>query len=545
MDLLEWFEKKSNTTNQRLSEKKYYDALFVGTVCLITLIVGILYAALSKTVYFWDDATYWEIGRDLAEKKIGFDFFKEIYTSIGTSDYNLVPAFLVSLWMKVFGITRVSYIACIITLYLIPWQIAVFYTAKEISKAPRTSFLISILSMPAVMYIVSIGFVDICGVLVGTLCYYIYFKKKPEKNTWLYYVVLGILLTDIMVLRRYFAFFSVSFITAMIIDAIMFKADKKNIIITVLTAGIVLVTAFYPFLRNILLKDYGTLYSGYKYDVFTDLKLITRYFGLLFILTVLACGPVSAVKKKDMRGVFTLIQLLVCFFMFIFTQTHGQQHLLLYVPGFVILILLGINTIKKQWVLVVAAVLTAVNLFSPCINRVQPQNIQEIKGLSLIPSYSVRPKKRDDVYELLTLRRKLDKAIPEGSKCGIIASSFAVNSSILENVVPSMNIKSERDDRYIIGMPEVDSRDFWRLNEIYDSEYLLVATPAQLHLKESEQTIVTETVSSFKNNTDIANAFVKEENFKYTIGDIDFMLYKRHRDVTLTEKTEFELRLYK
>ena len=115
-----------------------------------------------------------------------------------------------------------------------------------------------------------------------------------------------------MVLRRYFAFFSVSFITAMIIDAIMFKADKKNIIITVLTAGIVLVTAFYPFLRNILLKDYGTLYSGYKYDVFTDLKLITRYFGLLFILTVLACGPVSAVKKKDMRGVFTLIQLLVC-----------------------------------------------------------------------------------------------------------------------------------------------------------------------------------------------------------------------------------------
>lgn len=189
--------------------------------------------------------------------------------------------------------------------------------------------------------------------------------------------------------------------------------------------------------------------------------------------------------------------------------------------------------------------LTAVNLFSHCINRVQPQNIQEIKGLSLIPSYSVRPKKRDDVYELLTLRRKLDKAIPEGSKCGIIASSFAVNSSILENVVPSMNIKSERDDRYIIGMPEVDSRDFWRLNEIYDSEYLLVATPAQLHLKESEQTIVTETVSSFKNNTDIANAFVKEENFKYTIGDIDFMLYKRHRDVTLTEKTEFELRLYK
>ena len=111
--------------------------------------------------------------------------------------------------------------------------------------------------------------------------------------------------------------------------------------------------------------------------------------------------------------------------------------------------------------------------------------------------------------------------------------------------MPSLNLKDERSDTYIIGLPEVDSRDYWRLNEIYYCDYILVAVPAQTHLALSEQTIITEGVNCFINNTDFAQSFAVMHDFKGTIGDIEVMLYKRIKDVTKTEMTEFELKLYK
>ena len=77
-----------------------------------------------------------------------------------------------------------------------------------------------------------------------------------------------------------------------------------------------------------LMKDYGNLYSGYKFSVGTDLKLITRYFGIIFVGVLAVSSVVMAVKKKETRTLFMWVQMIVCLFMFLSTQTHGQQHLL-------------------------------------------------------------------------------------------------------------------------------------------------------------------------------------------------------------------------
>ena len=47
-----------------------------------------------------------------------------------------------------------------------------------------------------------------------------------------------------------------------------------------------------------LMKDYGNLYSGYKFSVGTDLKLITRYFGIIFVGVLAVSSVVMAVKKE-------------------------------------------------------------------------------------------------------------------------------------------------------------------------------------------------------------------------------------------------------
>lgn len=543
MELLEWLENRASAEEIKLGDRKYFTPVFVGIVCLLTLICGIIYSAMSKTVYFWDDATYWDIGRMLAEKPINASFFKEVYSSVGTSDYNYFGAVPIALWMKVFGITRVSYIACIITLYLVPAEIILYRIAASLSKAPKLAFVICVLIMPSVVYLACIGFMDVGGVLIGLACYYLYNKKTEPKREIINHIILGVLLSVIMVYRRYFAFFSVAFLTAMAIDCILFKKSKRNFAITLVAAGAVLLVCFSGFLFNILLKDYGTLYSGYKYNVMTDLKLITRYFGVVFLVLALVGVPLLAIKKRDTACVFPIIQIMVCALMFISTQTHGQQHLLLYVPGLAMLVIFGVNAINKEWILVGLCVVTAMNFISPFINRVQPQNIQEIKGLAIAPSYSVKPKVREDVADILKVKQNLNLIIPKGKTCGVIASSFVVNSSILANVEASLNRRTGREDNYIIGMPEVDSRDFWRLSEMYESDYLLVASPPQTHLAEGEQTIITEAVKSFENNTDFARSFKKVKAFKGRIGEVELELYKRVGDVSETAKTEFKSRL--
>ena len=265
----------------------------VGGVILLTLIFALVYVLRSRIVYFWDNSTYWDIGRMLAQKPLNFDLLKEVYVSIGTSDYNYFLAFGVALWMKIFGITRISYILAIIVMYVVPTEILIFIMCKKISKAHRFAYVITVLIIPALTYLAIIGFIDVAGVFLGLLCYYLYFTDVLINHKWLKSVFIGILLVLVMISRRYFAFFAVSFLTVIAIDAILFKRDIKHLIITVVATVAVLLICFYPFFTNILLKDYGTLYAGYKYSLGTDMKLITRYFGLIFLPISIISSAVS------------------------------------------------------------------------------------------------------------------------------------------------------------------------------------------------------------------------------------------------------------
>lgn len=155
-----------------------------------------------------------------------------------------------------------------------------------------------------------------------------------------------------------------------------------------------------------LMKDYGNLYSGYKFSVGIDLKLITRYFGIIFVGVLAVSSVVMAVKKKETRTLFIWVQMIVCLFMFLSTQTHGQQHLLLYIPSLIMLTLISIRHITKEWALVGISLLALVHSVNVYIPRTQPHNIQEIKHMALIPNFSMLPVSRDDTDEILALKKK-------------------------------------------------------------------------------------------------------------------------------------------
>lgn len=549
LDLLDKLEEKELRESKKckLSSKdrnKWLGFAVVALVGLFLLIGSIVYISCNNIIYYWDDVTYWEISRDIISGKMSPNFWENVYNSIGNNDYNYLAALPSAAWMYVFGISRQSFVAGLVVMYIIPSLLMIYSLAKKISKAPRFAFITAVFIMPVTMFLAFNGFVDVGGMMLALACYSLYYTRDGTSERWYTYIVIGILLVLIMVFRRYFAFFSISFLTAMVIDCILFKRKWRYLFIAGITSALILSTVLFPFLTGILLKDYGNLYEGYKYAVNTDIKLITRYYGAVFLAVLFVVPFVSVIKKREYRPIFLWIQVLVCVVTFILTQTHGQQHLLLYVPALTVLTLFMVNCISNQLVLILLCVLTAVNFCSVYTERQQPQNIQEIKTVSMIPTFSMKSQKRDDTDEILTLKRNLDKVIPENSICSVLSSSFILNDSILRNVESSLNAGITREPDYIRALPEVDSRDALRLNEIYNAEYILVAIPSQTHLAPGEQTIVDEAVSSFVNGSDIAQCFSEVEDFSGSVGDIQVKLYVRTDDVMPFQKTMFESRLF-
>ena len=546
MDILEWLDvRKKNTDYAKRQRQRRLTALYVAAVCLVLLIIGLVYTTKSRVIYFWDNATYWDMSRAVLAGSIKDSFRSSVYNSIGTNDYNYIAALPSAGWMYIFGASRASYVAGLIVMYLFPTVVLIYRLAAKLSKAPRTAFTVAICLVPAMLYIANTGFADVGGLIMMLGCYDLYFTEPEKEESLLRYIAMGALFVLSMIFRRYYAFFAVSFLTAMVMDCILFGKRWRNVITVGITSAIILVGAFMPFVTDILLRNYSELYSGYKFPVMVDIRFITRYFGLIFILAAAVVPFISSIKRKDHRPVFVWLQLIICAAMFIATQTHGTQHMLLYVPAFIILALFLINCITKRWMLIAAIALSACCVISPYIKRDQPQSIREIKHVSLFPSFSMRPKRLDSAYDVVQLKRKLDEYIPEGAECRVMASSFLVNDSILRNAEASLNLKETRDGSYITALPYVDSRDRDRLDEIYYADYILVAFPAQIHLEPENQTIITEGVRSFANYADIALSFEEMPGFDEWVGDTELKLYHRTEDINTIWKNEFQKRLFK
>lgn len=520
------------------------NVIYFLVIALIVNILAVIYITKSNFIYFWDDSTYWDISRKIAAGV--FDeggFWKNVYKSIGTQDYNYIAGLPSALLVKLFGESRLVYVLGLVNMYLIPSYIMIYLLAMKVSKAPKIATALTILLCPTMMFLAFNGFVDIGGLFICLLCFNLYYTKDGKKDGIWRYIVIGLLLVLVMLWRRWYAFFVVSFVTAMIADCVLFKRKWYNAAATVMVIGSVLVLCFRDFVIQRLMNDYGNLYAGYKFSMMTDFKLITRYFGLIYIGMLAVCSVIAAVKRKEKRTFFMWVQIVVCLFMFVSTQTHGQQHLLLYVPSLIILTLIIIKYITKEWMLIGISLLAVIHSVNVYIPRKQPSNIQEIKSLSAMPSFSMLTVRRDDTDEILALKRKLDETVYMGDSLGVLASSFTLNEDILKNVEPSLGVKTMRDN-YIVSLPQVDSRDV-DLSALYNVNYVLAAFPAQTHLAPGSQTVIEEAVRSFGEYTDIATAYEEVEGSETVIGDITVKLFHRVRDERAIDIAAFKSRLYK
>lgn len=510
----------------------------LGVSSLVLCLLAVLYVSLSREIFYWGTADYWNMARRIASGELEGRLWSTVYDSILTSEFNYIPALLSSVFIRLFGESRTVFILSLVICYLIPSYALVYLTAKKIGKAPFITTLIVIFMMPVTVYLTFSGFTEIGGFLICSACFYLYFKKDGSEPGLLRCAAIGALLAALMLWNNWYLFFSVSFITAMIAESIIFR-KRWYVRLAALAAMIAVVSFFFEgFMFQRLLASYGS--GSFDFNVMRNMKLITRYTGLVFLAAMAASSVFIGIKYKETRQVFVWLQLAVCYVMFTATQTHGQGHLLMYIPGLIVLLILAVKYIHREQALAAVCALALIHTASIFIPRQQPQSADEIRSLALFPNFSIKPPVRDSAYDILNLKTMLDGIVPEGQYLGVLAYSDVLNSEMLKNAEPSLGAKQQRSGYIANTIPYFDI-DSENIEPLCNANYMLVAYPAQT--VRSDQKVIETAVESFAYWTDIAMAYEEMYEYETVIDDISIKLYRRVRNVTDFEKASFVNRL--
>lgn len=520
------------------------DGRVILALALFLNILAAVYVAGSATVYIWDTAGYWLNARTLAQAPLGLAQVREVLVSVITLDYNYLLAWPISLIMRLMGTGRYIFVLATVNLYLLPgvWGLCILGR-----RAGRGGGAMLVLGLPMLAYTALVGFVDVAAASAAVWAFVVYTdEKRPAEARG---VLTGALLVLAFLLRRYFFFFAISFGAAALLKKLLTDRGRWADWVSMLfSAGACAVFFAQSFLVDkIFRSNYGDTYSAYALGLRSDVMLFCRYFGWVLLFFTLVLGVAMLLHNGIARGdaILALGQLVICFFLFTRVQSHGQQHLLLYLPGLAALLVSGLAELPDWgWRTPVTWTLTAVLTVSPFLPRVQPSSISEIKFPNALPAFSYRGPQRTDLMELAALRSYMDGLSADGEKtAAVVASSLAFNNNTYENLLISLGIpEGDGTKTKLLYMADVDKRDGFAWN-VLSADYLIVTDPVQTHLGEENQEIVALLAHDLLDGTGPGAAFQPLKVRFNLDGGIKVYIYERTRDVTKEEYRSVSERL--
>lgn len=513
-------------------------------LALFLNVLAALYVTGSATVYVWDTAGYWLNAQTLAQAPFGLGQLREVLQSVLTLDYNYLLAFPISLVMRLLGTGRYIFVLSAVNLYLLPgvWGLCILGR-----RMGRGGGLMLAMGLPMLIYTALVGFVDVaaCSVAVWAFVLYTDAEKPPQARG----VLAGGLLVLTFLLRRYFFFFAISFGAAALVKTLITGRKRWEDWLALLISG-VMGSVFFAqsfLVEKIFRSNYGDTYSAYALGLKSDFMLFCRYFGWIVLVLALAMALFLLIRRPGARGeaILALGQIVLCYILFTRVQSHGQQHLLLYLPAMAVLLSRGIGELPDWgWRTPCLWSATVVLTVSPFLPRVQPASIAEIRLPNVLPAFSYRGPRRTDLMELVALRSFMDSLSERGEKtAAVVASSLVLNGNTYENLLMSLGIpESEGPKTKMLYVSDVDKRDGFSWN-VLCADYLIVTDPVQTHLGEENQQVMALLAYDLLDGTGSGAAFKPLRTRFMLSDDITVYIYERVRAVTAEEYESISDRL--
>jgi hypothetical protein len=495
--------------------------LFTAMLCLLVLANTFVVYFISQEhyVYFWDWAVYWNsyigFSNSLANEPAGALY--NLLRSIQYDDYNLLPVLPLSPFAWMFGTARLPYILAITNVALLPGigilGLVAMRSACEHSNLRQYIYWFLacavIVLMPAMWAPVVRGWPDALGtVVIGLILLQIFFRPQ-EAQRLKQYLLVGIVLCLLVLVRRWYSYWAVAFFPAFVLAHAIdihrrhgfawrnYRALPLSAVIIGITFAVSLFIVAKPFMLKAMQTDYADIYSAYRFasSSVDSLKNLLAYYGW-FQLLAAAVGLLWLIAKPESRGfgVFLLVHACLVFLMFTHTQDFAVQHHYLLAPtlaiGIAVLVIkMTIHITNRTSRAVILGL-----MFSGLIagfSTVFFPGAAKITGMagSLWPKIRTYPFSRDDMTELTGLVAHLEKLEEEeAGSIYVIASSDILNSSILQSACQA-DTTPRKFCACIGNTHDVDKRDGFP-NQFLQATYIVVATPIQYHLRAEDQRVI-------------------------------------------------------
>jgi hypothetical protein len=516
---------------------------------LLATIATVLYTSGERNFHWWIDWYYRtiEVARAFSQSPIAG--IGNILQSLGAERNKIYTLPLVP-FILLFGESRLVYQIGLALVYLVPFCLVMGGLGTRLIPANPTAVFWSTailnLLIPVNWIPTFLGIPDTGGTVLIGLAIWLYLQDIRLKRWWRV-LAIGFLLGLSVLLRRHFAYGAIAVLIAMFLQASIFFYTTKQIKpqlawqklrrITIkigLIGSICFITIAaiaWQFTYNAIATDYRGLYASWSFPIDTIVRLYAAYFGW---------GTLILAASGFLAGIVTRTLSLPAFsFIWLFGVVSAVEWLIIlrYANVFYCLhltpvVVLGL--VSGVWTIYLRLKLTSRHLALGIVTCYLISNLAV--GLTSIGNFqhslrplwtlNIPPLVRSDYDEAMKLVKYLRQIATNKKPIYIVGfQRLQLNSGMVRAVERiEFNQKEykqkERNNLMLLGVPQVDSQDFYPLERLLQAEYVVIPHPLPnfrgdfnqvpvvgewLPLKEHD--VVTVVSDAFRQNWEIARDF--------------------------------------
>jgi hypothetical protein len=530
--------------------------LFSTTFLLLTCFI-VWYVTQEQYIYFWDYETYHRFYRELGThfRKSPGKALNIVGSSIREHDYNTLPTLFLMPFYFIFGSSRLAYIAAIAVLFAFPAIVLFFRVMRELhmkdtNEKASDSFVLVYIAIvfislaPQFWAPVLLGYVDVIGLNVIFILFILHFRKNLAEQTFWNMIAQGLLLSLLVLLRRWYAYWVVGFLFAMLVTAYEREAiDKRRLHLrnVVLVGGTAILSFFAiatPVATRMLTTDYRDIYSAYRGSdtLWFHLVNLSHQYGLLFLATaVLGLIQMAITDGKKQVAVFLAVQFGVTFLLFTRTQLIDIHHY--YWVSSILFILAAFfwqelyarlkGNLSKGALVSVLTVICILNFIivfhHQWGNSLDPTNVV----FPQLRRYPLQRKDLDQVHHLLLTLKDLTHN--SDSHVYVLSSSLVLNGSIVRSGCYSFESSLTELEPKILDTHDVDKRDGLPFH-FFTAQYVIVSDPVGYHLAPQDQRVIGILAEQLLTGKQIGQAYEKLPFMFSLENGSNVYIYKKNKN---------------
>jgi hypothetical protein len=318
--------------------------------------------------------------------------------------------------------------------------------------------------------------------------------------------------------------------------------------------GSVLALLGWPFVDRILHTDFGLLYASYAVPFEENVVYYIWQYGWLACI-IAAIGFTAALFKRSpgrQHVAFIVIFFGISWMQWMISVRQLGFHYTLHFTLYIVLGILAciwvvwseLRSWKRSAALIFLGLFVVTNALVGLSSIELPSDalvVSDRFNLSLSGLFSAnnKPLVRKDYTEIVRLVDYLRSVSSPADPIYVAASSGTINDDILwhaertlhENVFDSQvdTFWDNKGLNVLHWVPFADSRDYYPLEKLLLSQYVVVATPFQYHLHPDEQKVVNVVVDAFEQHWELSQDFVRLPQQFALENQVMVTIYKRIR----------------